>query len=130
MISTETQFGKASELASGLETFVQAAARDGIALHEVEQKVHETVLQIGYAAMKLLIDLQPDGNLGPTVETSDGVTLRRSDETVGRPLQTIFGRFEIPGFVYSRGANRKIELRPVDARLQLPNSYGSYLFDT
>lgn len=129
MISTETQFGKASELASGLETFVQDAARDGIALHEVEQKVHETVLQIGYAAMKLLIDLQPDGNLGPTVETSGGVTLRRSDETVGRPLQTIFGRFEIPGFVYSRGANRKIELRPVDARLQLPDSYGSYLFE-
>ncbi len=129
MISRQSQFGKASQLASGLETYVQAAAKDGTSLHDVEQKVHETVLQIGQAAMKLLIDLQPDGDLGPTVETSDGVTLHRSEQPVDRPLQTIFGRFEIPGFVYSRGANRKVELRPVDALLQLPDSYGSYLFE-
>ena len=129
MISLESQFGKASQLASGLETYVQAAAEDGTSLHDVEQKVHETILQIGQAAMKLLIDLQPDGDLGPTVETSDGVTLHRSNQPVDRPLQTIFGRFEISGFVYSRGANRKVELRPVDARLQLPDSYGSYLFE-
>ncbi|MEO1983111.1 MAG: hypothetical protein ABGZ24_21585 [Fuerstiella sp.] len=129
MISRQSEFGRASQLASGLETYVQAAAKDGTSLHDVEQKVHETVLQIGQAAMKLLIDLQPDGDLGPTVETSDGVTLHRSEQPVDRPLQTIFGRFEIPGFVYSRGANRKVELRPVDALLQLPDSYGSYLFE-
>ncbi|MEO2027225.1 MAG: ISKra4 family transposase, partial [Fuerstiella sp.] len=57
------------------------------------------------------------------------MTLHRSEQPVDRPLQTIFGRFEIPGFVYSRGANRKVELRPVDALLQLPDSYGSYLFE-
>jgi len=68
--------------------------------------------------MKSLIDLQPDGDLGPTVETSDGMTLHRSNQPVDRPLQTIFGRCEISGFVYSRGANRKVESRPVDARLQ------------
>lgn len=129
MMSPQSQFGKAIQLASGLETYVQSAAKDGTSLHDVEQTIHETVLQIGQAAMKLLIDLQPDGNLGPTVETADGVTLHRSEQPADRPLQTIFGHFEIPGFIYSRGANRKVELRPVDARLQLPEGYGSYLFE-
>ncbi len=129
MMSPQSQFGKAIQLASGLETYVQSAAKDGTSLHDVEQTIHETVLQIGQAAMKLLIDLQPDGNLGPTVETADGVTLHRSEQPADRPLQTIFGHFEIPGFIYSRGANRKVELRPVDARLQLPEGYRSYLFE-
>lgn len=129
MISPQSQFSKASQLASGLDSYVREAARNGTSLHDVEQKIHETVLQIGHEAMKLLIELQPDGDLGPTVETSDGVILQRSKQPVDRPLQTIFGCFEIRGFAYSRGTNRKVELRPVDARLQLPEGYGSYLFE-
>ena len=49
-------------------------------------------------------------------------------QPVARPLQTVFGCFDISAYVYSRGANRRIELRPVDALLQLPGSYASYLF--
>jgi len=128
-ISSETQFGKASQLANNLEQFVRNAADKGRTLHEVEQRIHQTILQIGHETMKLFLELQPDGDLGPTVSTKEGVTLKRSKRCVKRPLQTVFGRFGIKGFVYSRGANCKIELRPVDARLQLPDSYGSYLFE-
>lgn len=59
--------------------YVQEPARNGTSMHDVEQKIHETFLQIGHAPMKLLIDLQPDGDLGPTVETSGGVTLHAMD---------------------------------------------------
>lgn len=128
-IASDTQFGKATQLAADLESFMQIAAKEEKSLHEVEQKIHQTVLQIGHRAMELFLELQPDGDLGETVVTDNGTTLHRSASPANRPLQTVFGRFDITGFVYSRGANRKIELRPVDARLQLPESYASYLFE-
>lgn len=42
-------------------------------------------------------------------------------------MRTIFGEHTFRAYVYSRGANRKIELRPVDARLNLPDGKASYL---
>ncbi|MCA9047294.1 MAG: ISKra4 family transposase [Planctomycetaceae bacterium] len=128
-ISSAAEFGRISELGRGLESFVCAAAKEGTPLHEVEQKVHESVLKIGHEAMKLLIELQPDGDLGETVTTDEGTTLYRSEQPADRPLQTVFGCFQVRGYVYSRGSNRKVELRPVDARLQLPAGYASYLFE-
>ena len=131
-IASKVEPGKAglvNELAGELESRVREAAENGRPLHEVEQAIHETVLRMGHEAMKLFLELQPDGDLGPTVISESGTTLKRSKKPALRPLQTIFGRFDIPAYVYSRGANRRIELRPVDVRLQLPDSYASYLFE-
>jgi hypothetical protein len=131
-IASDVESGKAclvNQLAGDLEQCVRQGAEDGRPLHEIEQTIHETVLRMGHAAMKLFLSLQPDGDLGPSVTTADGSTLKRSAKPVRRPLQTVFGRFDIQAYVYSRGVNRRIELRPVDARLQLPDSYASYLFE-
>ena len=131
-IASDVESGKAclvNQLAGELESCVRQAAQAGRPLHDVEQTIHEAVLRMGHEAMKLFLDLQPDGDLGPTLTTEDGSTLRRSPRPVRRPLQTVFGRFDIRAYVYSRGANRRIELRPVDARMQLPDSYASYLFE-
>jgi hypothetical protein len=117
------------ELAGELESCVRRAAEQGQPLHEIEQVIHESVLRMGHEAMKLFLALQPDGDLGPTVSTDEGTTLQRSPAPVRRPLQTVFGSFDIDAYVYSRGTNRRIELRPVDVRLQLPDSYASYLFE-
>ena len=131
-IASEGQAGKAgsvTQLAGELERCVRQAAEDARPLHEIEQTIHETVLRIGHTAMSLFLELQGDGDLGPTLTTEDGRTLKRSCGPVARPLQTVFGRFDIRAYVYSRGANRRIELRPIDARMQLPDSYASYLFE-
>jgi hypothetical protein len=46
---------------------------------------------------------------------------------VERPLRTIFGEHAVQAYVYSQGSKRKIELKPVDARVNLPEGKASYL---
>jgi hypothetical protein len=117
------------ELARGLDEFVVGAAREGLPLYEVERTILDRVLKMGKTAVDSFLELQGDGDLGETVTTEDGVTLVRSDEPVERPLQTVFGRHMFEQFVYSRGPKRKIELRPLDARMSLPEGVASYLFE-
>jgi hypothetical protein len=53
--------------------------------------------------------------------------LYRSDTPMTRPLRTIFGTHAFEAYVYAQGSKRRIELRPVDARLNLPEGKASYL---
>lgn len=117
------------ELAEQLDDLIRDAACEGRAFHEVEPVWHEMIHRMGNLATGLFISLQGDGNLGETVTTDDAVVLHRSAEPVARPFQTVFGLFQITAYVYARGPKKKIELRPVDARMQLPGGYASYLFE-
>ena len=117
------------ELAEQLDDLIRDAACEGRAFHEVEPVWHEMIQRMGNLATGLFISLQGDGNLGETVTTEDAVVLHRSAEPVARPFQTVFGLFQITAYVYARGPKKKIELRPVDARMQLPGGYASYLFE-
>jgi hypothetical protein len=116
-------------LAGRLDDFVREAADEGCSLDDVERSVLDRVLTMGEAAINLFLELQGDGDLGERVTTEDGVTLSRSDQPVEKPLQTVFGRHTVRQFVYSRGPKRKIELRPLEARLNLPEGVASYLFE-
>lgn len=116
-------------LAEHLNEFVRHAAAEGLSLDDVERAVWDRVLTVGKAAINLFLELQGDGDLGSTVTTEEGVTLWRSDEPVERPLQTVFGRHSFGQFVYSPGPKRKIELRPLEARMSLPPGVASYLFE-
>lgn len=117
------------ELARGLDEFVAGAVREGLPLHEVERTILDRVLKMGKTAVDSFLEFQGDGDLGERVTTEDGVKLVRSDEPVERPLQTVFGRHMFEQFVYSRGPKRKIELRPLDARMGLPEGVASYLLE-
>jgi hypothetical protein len=121
--------GSVMELAEQMEGFVREAAREGRSLHEVEQHLHEVVHRLGNVATGMFIALQGDGDLGKTVTTEDGVTLQRSVAPVNRPLQTVFGLFHVRAYVYARGPKKRIELRPIDARMSLPEGHASYLFE-
>ena len=44
-----------------------------------------------------------------------------------RSFRTIFGKHSVTSFVYSRAPRQKIELRPIDAKLNLPDRLASYL---
>lgn len=117
------------QLAGRLEDLVQMAAKGGLALYEVERQIFDSVLQLGRAAMEMFLLAQGKGNLGETLLTESGQILRRSEEPVDRPLQTVFGRHTIRAYVYAPGPHEKVALRPVDARMQLSDRQTSYLFE-
>jgi hypothetical protein len=114
-------------LAEGLAGFVEQAVREGASLDHVEREALQRILAIGRAAVDLFLDAQGDGDLGEQVTTAEGTVLYRSDRVMPRPLRTIFGEHSFQAYVYAQGSKRKIALRPIDARLNLPEGKASYL---
>ena len=110
-----------------LRATVENAATEAESFDQTERSVLASVLQIGFQAMELFVSLQGDGDLGEDVTTREGETLRRSEEPAPTTLRSIFGTHEFNGFTYSRGRNRAIQLRPVSARMSLPQKRWSYL---
>ncbi len=108
--------------------FVDEAAQDGLQLYDVERRVFDEVLNMGHQCVEVFIGLQGNGDLGEEV-THDNRTLYRSLSPHSRSLRTVFGKHEFEQFVYSRGANRKIELKPLDARMGLSGHVHSYLME-
>ena len=117
------------DMAEALNQLVEEAARTGKPLYEIERGVLDQVLRMGRRALDGVFQLQGDGDLGPTCSPAEGVTLRRSETPQPRRVRTIFGEHSFSQFVYSRGAHRAIELRPIDARLALAPRIGSYLLE-
>ena len=130
ILASSVDLGKSEALASltaDLTAFVREAARDGASLDDLERGVFGRLLEMGHAAVELFLNAQGEGNLGPSIEADDGTVLYRSDTVQQRPLRTIFGEQTLQAYVYSQGSKRKIELRPIDARLNLPEGKASYL---
>ena len=115
------------QLAEDLAGFIEQAVREGASLDRVERGALQRILAIGHAAVDLFLDAQGQGDLGETVMTPEGTVLYRSDTVMTRPLRTIFGEHSFQTYVYAQGSKRKIELRPLDARLNLPEGKASYL---
>jgi hypothetical protein len=115
-------------LADDLTGLVRRSIRDGASLDELERSVFQRVLSMGRAAVDMFLEGQGNGDLGESIATEEGVVLHRSETVTPRPVRTIFGEHCFEAFVYSRGAKQKIELRPIDARLNLPHGKASYLF--
>lgn len=116
-------------LANRLRDRIDQAVREGASLYDFERSVLKEILSIGHAAVNLFLEHQGDGDLGETVTTAEGTVLSRSAEPQQRELRTIFGEHVFESFVYSQGAHRKIELRPIDARLNLAASKASPLLE-
>jgi hypothetical protein len=114
-------------LADDLIGFVHQAVETGASLDDVERGLLARALQICQVGTDLFLQAQGDGDLGASVSTADGTVLYRSAAVQERPLRTIFGEHAVWAYVYSQGSKKKIELRPVDARLNLPAGKASYL---
>jgi hypothetical protein len=116
-----------TKLADDLTVFVRQAAQDGSSLDDVERGAFARVLEIGHSAIELFLKAQGNGDLGASVTTEEGTVLHRSAAVVERPLRTIFGEQSLQAYVYSQGSKKKIDLRPIDARINLPKEKASYL---
>jgi hypothetical protein len=112
-----------------LQQFVQDAARDGVAAHEVERGLFRRLLRLGRGMLGEFFAMQGSGDLGEQLTTSEGQVVHRQPELHDRPYTTIFGEFKLSRTVYSQGPNQKLEA-PLDARLQLPESKFSHLLQS
>jgi hypothetical protein len=131
ILSSSTNADKADRIAKMAEDLTdqtRQAIRDGTSLDSFERDVFQRVLAMGRVAVDLFLEGQGNGDLGPTVRTEKDVVLLRSDTAQPRAVRTIFAEHSFTAFVYARAARQKIELRPIDARLNLPEGKASYLF--
>jgi hypothetical protein len=130
IVATTLQIGKAESLvtlAEDLAGYVRQAVDEGASLDHLERGVLNRVLHIGFAAVEMFLKAQGRGDLGDTVETAESTVLHRSETATPRPLRTIFGEHSFEAYVYALGSKRRIELRPIDARISLPEGKASYL---
>ena len=133
IVASSSKLGKADTLAKlvkraeDLAGFVRQAVQQGASLDELERGAFRQVLEMGQAAVDMFLQAQGDGDLGDSITTSEGTVLYRSDTPVRRPVRTIFGAHSFQAYVYAQGHKQKIELRPIDARLNLPEGKASYL---
>jgi hypothetical protein len=130
ILASSVDLGKTDSLvhlAGDLTAFVRQAVDDGSELDAVERGLFARLLAMGRAAVDLFLAGQGDGDLGASVTGKADVILHRSETVQERPLRTIFGEHTFSAYVYSQGNKKKIELRPIDARLNLPDGKASYL---
>lgn len=130
MVASSRQVGKSVslvKLAEDLAGFVRQAVKEGASLDHLERGALQRVLEMGQAAVDMFLEAQGDGDLGDSVTTVEDTVLYRSDTIVTRPVRTIFGEHSFQAYVYAQGSKRKIDLRPIDARLNLPEGKASYL---
>ena len=110
-----------------LRTYVEKAAREGTAAHEVETGIWRRVLQLGYQALEVFFTQVGPGDVGESVVLPDGRQMHRLEALHRRVYQSIFGRFDLERVVYGSREGQKIEYVPFDSRLQLPESALSYV---
>ena len=98
MVSSEPTVGNSEnvvEAAEQLNAYVQEAARQGIAAHEVERSILDYALRMGKTAMGMYFRLQGTGDLGPSLTLPNGDVVKRLKDLHTRPYVSIFGGFQL-----------------------------------
>lgn len=124
--SPEVLNRKLDGLLDGLRQMVDTAARGGEALDSVERSVFAGLLKTGFLLIQQYIALQGDGDVGEQIETDEGKTLQRSETPKTAIVRTVFGEHEFEQYQYAPGVNKKNELLPISARMELPAQRWSY----
>ncbi|MGH9610244.1 MAG: ISKra4 family transposase [Bryobacteraceae bacterium] len=124
----EAAFGKAQAAFKDMIDFVKKAAESNdLRIDEVERALFTKTLAANLHLLEAFAARAGDGDHGETIER-EGKTLVRSEKKT-KFYRSIFGVLAIERYVYSRGAKRKTEWAPVDARLGLPVGEQSYVLE-
>jgi len=110
-----------------LTDYLHQSAKNGTAIHEVEQGIWDKLLIIGKQALGQFIASQGDGDIGAEVELSTGETAKRLPLKQTRIYRSIFGSYSLERTVYGSREGQKVKFVPLDNRLQLPATRFSYL---
>ena len=68
-----------------LQQFVQVAARDGMAAHEVERGLYRRLMSLGHELLGEFFARQGSGDIGQQLTLPDGEVLPRQAELHDRP---------------------------------------------
>ena len=88
--------GQLEELWQEMEAF----ARTGTAVHEVERHLFRKILRLGFALLGYFFKLLGPGDQGEQVDLEDGRVLRRLEGIRARRYLSVFGEFELRRTVY------------------------------
>ena len=120
------KFSELDNSITKLKSYVDESARTGTAVHQVEKNIFKQILEIGGQALQYFFNIQGNGELGETLTITSGKTYKRLNDRT-RGYHSIFGRYELTRAVYGSHESKKIEVAPLDIRLQLPSNEHSYL---
>jgi hypothetical protein len=107
-------------LLADMQQFLQQAAQQGIAVHEVELSLWRRLLQLGHELLQEYFARHGSGDLGETITLPDGRACRRLPTLHPRRYVSIFGQFTLQRTVYGSRECQAIDFVPLDNRLQLP----------
>jgi len=110
-----------------LQELVVRAVREQRPVHWTEKAIWEQVLRMGRQALGQFLALSGTGDMGTTVTLPTGEACQRLEGLHERRYVSIFGAFRLSRVVYGSRDKQKIELVPLDNRLQLPESVFSYV---
>jgi len=114
---------EASAQFEALLGYLNEAAAQPTALHEVERDVFRALLALGRTLLIHFLQQKGVGDGGETLSLDTGESLRRGEIT-SRPYLSIFGEVDIERYVYGSNAAPQA---PLDAELNLPEWKYSYL---
>lgn len=115
--------GKLLEILTMVEDSLQQEERIDL----VERTLFSSLLDLGLKILEVFIQNSGDGDIGETIETTEGMILQRSQEKQTRRYQSIFGDLEVKRFVYFQREKQKALVKPLDEKLALPNDDQSYV---
>lgn len=104
--------------------YVHEQARLGSPAHEVEKRIFEKMLKLGYQLFQLFFKIQGDGSVGEHLTSADGKILKKLNYRK-RIYRSLFGNFTLTRAVYAQRKGQAIVV-PLDTRLQLPEEEYSY----
>jgi hypothetical protein len=103
-------------------------SQEQVRIDRAERNVFSDLLSIGLMLLEAFAAGAGVGDEGEQVSRG-GRTLQRSDTLRRKLYRSVFGTLSILRWVYARGAKKKIEYAPTDARLGLPRGEYSYVLE-
>ncbi len=128
MMTQEELLLKAQIQFDALKQSILDHTEDQTRIDRVERNVVANLLSSGLTLLQAFVAGAGTGDEGEQVSQGDR-TLQRSDEPQERWYRSVFGKLPIVRWVYARGAKKKIEYAPTDARLGLPHGEYSYVLE-
>lgn len=111
---------------ASLASLIEQAAREGTAVHLVEDMLWQWCLEIGHQALQRFFCLVGTGDIGETMTLPDGQQHQRLPQLHERRYVSVFGEFRLQRTAYGSREGQAIACVPLDNRLQLPESVFSY----
>ena len=128
ILTQEQLLLKAQEQFDALKESILDHSQQQTRIDQVEKNLFAKLLTLGLTLLKAFVADAGLGDEGMQVSQGDR-TLHRSDQPRRRLYRSIFGKLSIRRWVYARGAKKKIEHAPTDARLALPRGEYSYVME-